>query len=150
MEPSACKQDRICTAVHIRVKHSVHHFPAGFTLFTNRVILKFRKQDPILYNTIFSLSFSTCCQFVWRFAMQLQALICKQDIPICSFLLSMLFVPPVSSQIYFCRRLTGLTEQSILLLLLSKDISWKVDFYKITGILLSTDNLSEMGSKFLS
>lgn len=47
------KQDRICTALHLRVKHSVHYFPDGFTLFTNRVILILRKQDPILYNTLF-------------------------------------------------------------------------------------------------
>lgn len=47
------KQDRICTALHITAKHPVHHFPASFTLFTNWIILRFRKQDPSLYNTLF-------------------------------------------------------------------------------------------------
>lgn len=42
------KQDRICTALHRSVKHPVHHFPAGFTLFTNWIILRFS-----LYNTLF-------------------------------------------------------------------------------------------------
>lgn len=48
------KQDRICTALYITVKHPIHHPPAGFTLFTDWIILKFRKQDPTLYNTLFS------------------------------------------------------------------------------------------------
>lgn len=47
------KQDRICTVLHITAKHPVHHFPAGFTLFTNWIILRFRKQDPSLHNTLF-------------------------------------------------------------------------------------------------
>lgn len=48
------KQDRICKALHITVKQPCHHFPADFTLIINWIILRFRKQDPTLYNMLFS------------------------------------------------------------------------------------------------
>lgn len=109
------KQDRVCTALHITVKHPVHHFPAGFILFTNWIISRFRKQDPTPYNTLFFhfpslLAVSFCADLPCNY---------KHSSAKKTFLsvpfLSMLFLPPVSSEIYFCSSLlTSLTEQSIL------------------------------------
>lgn len=149
MEPSApyFKQDRICTGLHIRVKHSVHHFPAGFTLFTNWdwVILRFRKQDPILYDTL-----------LFHFPSLLAVSFCG-DLP-CNYkhssakktFLSVPFFCPCFLCLLFLPRSIFVEESPDWPNWTIKDLTWKVDFYKITDILLPTDNLSEMGSKFLS
>lgn len=102
------KQDRVCTALHITVKHPVHHFPAGFILFTNWIISRFRKQDPTPYNTLFFhfpslLAVSFCADLPCNY---------KHSSAKKTFLsvpfLSMLFLPPVSSEIYFCSRVSWL------------------------------------------